>query len=223
MSPASAPLCTYLILLSFFKLASASLVYTARNMAIGISQTLYFIAQIKLSAYPWTNELNQKHRKPRLVKCELSVYMELLWKGGRDSCLEISPDQVISLVLPPVSYEWCIWSCAVHTPCDGGSSRIAYSWITPTHQLVSPSCIPLPWKTSALSPSHPLEFCGLKCWPFLLTLQTSSQHTSESKFSVMTEASVETINRYFFFHQLYNIWCFSQHGTAYDLLCCLSP
>lgn len=108
MSPASAPLCTYLILLSFFKLASASQVYTARNMAIGISQTLYFIAQIKLSAYPWTNELNQKHRKPRLVKCELSVYMELLWKGGRDSCLEISPDQVISLVLPPVSYEWCI-------------------------------------------------------------------------------------------------------------------
>ena len=113
-------------------------------------------------------------------------------------------------------------SCAVHTPCDGGSSRTAYSWI-PTYQLVSPSCIPLPWKTSALSPSHPLEFCGLKYWPFLLTLQTSSQHTSESKFSVMIEASVETINRYFFFHQLYNIWCFSQHRTAYDLLCCLSP
>lgn len=39
-SPISAPLCIYLIVLSFCKLASPSWVHTSRNMAFGISQAL---------------------------------------------------------------------------------------------------------------------------------------------------------------------------------------
>lgn len=61
------------------KLASASQIHTARNMAIGISQPLYFITQLKLGTHHRANQFDQRDGKPQLVKCELGVCMVLPW------------------------------------------------------------------------------------------------------------------------------------------------